>query len=195
MSASKERSSLNSIGLAVAKVPAAQHCFIAKRFTRSLARPLRLLETPTPIGAFSMSASYRLRKQRKHFFRNQPPDPATGPPADGPGLVMTHPRNGHVAIEQKNLSKQSQGCNESYARSLFGRLLSHRAWPDLKKPRRRATLGGAGSEASRSSVGRFACNEQSRSCHKAAKCRFVSRLTAPRQNSAHGPLNAAHSAW
>ena len=76
----------------------------------------------------------------------------------------------------KNLSKQSQGCNESYARSLFGRLLSHRAWPDLKKPRRRASLGGAGSEASRSSVGRFACNERSRFCHKPVRCRFDPRL-------------------
>jgi len=61
---------------------------------------------------------------------------------------MTYPRDGHVAIEQKNLSKQSQGCHESYARFLFGRLTLTSCSTNLKKPRRRATLGGAGSEAS-----------------------------------------------
>src|SRR5262245_48017182 len=48
--------------------------------------------------------------------------------------------------------------------------------PPRKAPPR-ATLGGARSEASKSSVGRrIAFNERSRSCHKPNNCRFASRL-------------------
>jgi hypothetical protein len=66
-------------------------------------------------------------KQKKRAFRSQSPDPTTGPPADGPGLVLTHPRDGCVAFEQKKFVRQSQGCNKSCARFLFGHQHSHRA--------------------------------------------------------------------
>jgi hypothetical protein len=59
---------------------------------------------------------------------------------------MTHPRDGCVAFEQKKFVKQSQGCNKSCARFLFGHQHSHRALANCWLPQTTRSYAAEGDE-------------------------------------------------
>jgi hypothetical protein len=118
----------------------------------------KVLEAPTPVGAFFMSASYRLNKQS--MLSKSAPTRRKGHQPTGRGLVTTHPRDGCVAMSKKvclskvkiatsvapafyldirltNRARAIAGCPQTTAAR--GRFACERRWPAIANSR-----GGTG---------------------------------------------------